>query len=195
MQSSWFIFLWPSHRTPPMATTMSVVMKTAISAAVDFLNMCPTLGQSTLHRSCPPPAPYMVSMAPSLVSMTSLTDTQQPQWAEPHTNSSKLPSSSPPSQPAFIPLIPSTVVLLTYLLLMAAPSPATLSPLPMRRWMRMTNQIRPARCPARLASLTPPHKCPPSSLTMAGPHNVCRRMSDWTKFKKWKKKIAGAVSR
>lgn len=164
-----------------MATTMSVAMKTAISAAVDSLNMCPTLGQSTPHRSCPPPALYMVSMAPSLVSMTSPNDTQPPQRAEPRTNNSKLHSSSPPSPPASIPLIPPTVAPLTYLLHMAAPSPATSSPLPMRRWMHMTNQIRPARCPARLASLMPPHKCPPSSLTMAGPRNVCRRMSDWTR--------------
>lgn len=177
-----------------MATTMSVAMKTAISAAVDSLNMCPTLGQSTHHRSCPPPAPYMVNMAPSLVSMTFPTDTQPPRRAEPHTNSSKLPSSNPPSQPTFIPLIPSIVALLTYLLLMVAPSPVTLSLLPMRRWMHMTNQIRPARCPALLASLMPPHKCPPSSLTMAGPHSVCRRMSDWTK-QLGKRKSTGVVSR
>lgn len=164
-----------------MATTMSVAMRTAISAAVDSLNTCPTLGQSTLHHSCPPRALFMVSMAPSLVSMTSPNDTQPPQRAEPHMNNNKLPSSSLPSRPAFIPLTPSTVALLTYLLHMVAPSPAMSNPLPMRRWMHMTNQIRPARCPAHLASLTPPHKCPPSSLTMAGPHNVCRRMSDWTK--------------
>lgn len=181
MQSSWFISLCPSRRTPPMATTTSVAMKTATSAAAASLNTFPTLGRCTLHLSCPPPAPYTVSMAPSLVSMTSITDTRPPQRAEPRMNSSKLPSSSPPSPPAFIPLIRSTVALLTYLLPMDAPSPATLSPLPMRRWTRTTNQIRPARCPARLASLTPPHKYPPSSLTMAGPHNVCRRMSDWTK--------------
>lgn len=181
MQSSLCNFHFPSHRIPLMATTMSVVMKTATSAAVDSLNMCPTLGQSTRHRSCLPQALCMVSMAPSLVYMTSPTDTQPPQRAEPHMNSSKLPSNSPPSQLAFIPLIPFTVALLTYLLPMAAPSPATLSRLPMRRWIRMTNQIRPARCPARLASLMPPHKCPPSSLTMAGPRNVCRRMFDRTK--------------
>lgn len=177
-----------------MATTMSVAMKTAISAAVDSLNMCPTLGQSTLHHSCPPPAPCTVSMAPSLVPMTSPNDMQLPQRAEPHMNSSKLPSSSPPSQPAFIPLIPSTVALPTYLLPMVAPSPATLSLLPMRRWMRMTNQIRPAKCPARLASLMPPRKYLPSSLTMAGLHNVCRRMFDWTKGLE-KRKSTGAVSR
>lgn len=171
-----------TSRTPPMVTIMSVAMKTAISAAVDSLNMCPTLGQSTPRHSCPPLAPCTVSMAPSLASMTSPTDTQPPQRAEPHMNSSKLPSNSPPSQPAFIQLIPSTVAQLTYLPPTVAPSPATLSLLPMRRWMRMTNQIRPARCPARLASLMLPHKFPPSSLTMAGLHNVCRRMSDWTKI-------------
>lgn len=161
-----------------MAITMSVVMRSATSAAVDSLNMCQTLGQSTLHRSCPPPAPCMVSMGPSLVYMTSLTDMQPPQLAEPHTNNSKLPSSSPPSQLAFILLIPFTVALLTYLLPMVGPSPATLSLPPTRRWMHMTNQIRPARCQARLASLMPPLKCPPSSLTMVGPRNVCRHMFD-----------------
>ena len=164
-----------------MAITMSVAMRTAISAAVDSLNMSPTLGQFTLHHSCPPPAPCMVSMAPSLASMTSPTDMRPPQRAEPHMNSSKLPSSNKlPSPPAFTPLIPSTVAPLTYLLLMVAPSPATSSLLPTRRWMRMTNQIRPARCRALLASLMPPHKCPLSSLTMAGPHSVCRHMFDWT---------------
>lgn len=177
-----------------MDTTMFAAMTNAISAAVDSLNMCPTLGQCTLHRSCPLPAPYTVSMAPSLVSMTSPTDTPPPQRAEPHTNSSKLPSSNLANQPAFTPLIPSTVALLTYLLPTAVPSPATLSPRPTRRWMRMTNQIRPARCPARLAFLMPPHKCPPSSLTTAGPHNVCRLMSEWTE--NWKKKEStGAVGR
>lgn len=180
MQSSQFNCLSPSHRIPPMATTTSVATKTATSGAVDSLNMCPTLGLSTLHRSCPPPAPCTVSTAPSLVSMTSPTDTRPPQRAEPRTNSSKLPSSSQPSRLAFIPLIPSTVALLTYPPPTVAPSPATSSPLPMRKWMRTTNRIRPARCPARLASLMPPHKCPPSSLTMAGPHNACRRMFDWT---------------
>lgn len=164
-----------------MATTMSGAMRTVISVAVDSLNMCPTLGQFTLHRNCLPPAPYMVSTAPSLVSMTSPIDMQPPQQAEPHMNSSRLPSSSLPSQPAFIPLTPSTVALPTYLLPMVAPSPATLSLLPMRRWTRMTNQIKPARFPAHLAFLMPPHKCPPSSLTMADLHNVCRLMSDWTK--------------
>lgn len=163
-----------------MDTTTSVATRTATSAAVDSLNTSPTLGQSTLHHSCPPPAPCTVSMAPSLVSMTSPTDTQPPQRAEPHTNSSKLPSSSPPSRPAFIPLIPSTVALLTYLLPTVAPSPAMSSLLPTRRWTRMTNQIRPARCRAHLVSLMPPHKCLPSSLTTAGPHNVCRRTFDWT---------------
>lgn len=173
-----------------MATTMSVATKTAISAAVDSLNMCPTLGRSILRLSCPPLAPCTVSMAHSLVSMTSPTDTQPPQRAEPHMNSSKLPSSnSLPSRPAFTPLTPSIVALLTYLPPTGAPSPVTLSRLPMRRWMRMTSLIRPARCPARLAFLTPPHKCPPSSLTMAGPHSVCRLMSDRTKKtnKNWRK--------
>lgn len=170
-----------SHRIPPTATTTSVVMKTGIFAAVDSPNMFPTLGRSTLHRSCLPPALCTGSMAPSLVYMTSLTDTQPPQRAEPHTNSSKLLSNSPPSRPAFILPIPFTVAPPTYLPPTAAPSPATLSLLPMRRWIHMTNRIRPARCPALLASLMPPHKCPPSSLTMAGPHNVCRRMFDWTK--------------
>lgn len=155
-------------------------MKTAIFAAVDSLNMFPTLGRSTLLRSCLPPALCTASMAPSLVYMTSLTDTQPPQRAEPHTNNSKLLSNSPPSQRAFTLLIPSTAAPPTYLPPTAAPSPATLSLLPMRRWIRMTNRIRPARCPAHLGSLMPPHKCPPSSLTMAGPHNVCRRTFDWT---------------
>lgn len=163
-----------------MATTMSVAMRTDISAAVDSLNMHPTLGQSILHRSCLLPALYMVSMAPSLASTTSPTDMQPPQRAEPHMNSSKLPSSRLASQPASIPLTPSTVALPTYLLPTVAPSPATLNRLPMRRWMRMTNQMKPARCPAHLAFLMPPHKCPPSSLTMADLHNVCRLMSDWT---------------
>lgn len=163
-----------------MDTTRFVVMKTATSAAVDSLNTCPTLGQSTLRRSCPPPLLCTVSMAPSLVYMTSPNDTQPPQQEEPHMNSSKLPNSSLLSQLAFILLIPFTAALLTYPLLMVAPSPAMLSPLPTKRWMRTTNQIRPARCPAHPASLTPPHKCPPSSLNMAGPHNACRRTSDST---------------
>lgn len=170
------------HRTPPMATTMSVAMKTAISAAVDSLNMCPTHDQSTHHRSCPRPALCMVSMAPNHVSTTSPIDMQPPQWPNPHMNSSKLLSSSQHSQSTFIPLTPSTVVLLTCLLPTAAPSPAMLSLPLMRRWMRMTNRTRPARCPAHPASLMPPHKCPLSSLTMAGPHSACRLMSDWTKF-------------
>lgn len=165
-----------------MATTTSVAMRTAISGAVDSLNMCPTLGQSILHRNCLLPAPYMVSMALNRVSMTSLTDMQPPQRAEPHMNSSRLPSSSRPRQPTFIPPTPSTVARPTYLLPMVAPSPATLNLLPMRRWMRMISQIKPARCPAHLAFLMLPHKCPPNSLTMADLHNVCRLMSDWTKI-------------
>lgn len=172
------------QRILPMVTTMFVATTTVIFAAADFLNTCPILGRSTLHRSCPPPAPCTVSTAPNPVPMTSPTDTQPPQWAEPHTNSSKLPSSSLPSRGEFIPLTPSTVALLTYLLLMATPSPVMLSLLPMRRWMRTTNQIRPARSRAHLASLTPRHKCPPSSPTMAGPRNVCRLMSDRAKKKK-----------
>lgn len=164
-----------------MATTTFVATMTAIFVAVASLSMCPTPGQSTLHRSCPHPALYTVSTAPSLASMTFPTDTQPPQRAEPHMNSNKLPSSNLHSQLVFIPLIPSTVALLTYLLPTVVPSPAMLSPLPTRRWMRMTNQIRPARCPARPASLMPLHKCPPSSLTMAGPPNACRLMSDWGK--------------
>lgn len=164
-----------------MATTMSVAMRTATSAAVDSLNMCPTLGQSILHRSCLLPAPYMVSMARSLVSTISLTDMQPPQRAEPHMNSSRLRSSSQPSQPAFIPLTPSTAARPTYLQHMVAPSPATLNLRPMRRWMHMTSQMKPARCPAHLAFLMLPHKCPPSSLTMADLHNVCRLTSDWKK--------------
>jgi len=161
-----------------MATTMFTVTTTATPAAVDSQNMCPTPGRSTLHHSCPPPALCMVSTALSLVSMNSPTDMQPTQWADLHMNSSKVPSSSLPNQPAYIPLIPSTVAQLTYLLPTVVPSPAMLSLLPMRRWMPMTNQIRQARCLARLAFLMPPHKCPPSSQTMAGPHNACRLMSD-----------------
>lgn len=172
----WNVF--PSYRIPLMDTTRFVVMKTATSAAVDSLNTCPTLGQSTLHRSCPPPVLYTVSMAPSLVYMTSPNDTQPPQQEELHMNSSKLPNSNLLSQLAFILLILFTAALLTYPLLMVAPLPAMLSLHPTKRWTRTTNQIRPARCPVHPASLMPPHKCPPSSLTTAGPHNACRLTSD-----------------
>lgn len=164
-----------------MVTTRSVVMKTATSAEVGSLNMCPIPDQSTLHRSCLPPALYMGSTAPNRVYMTSLRDTRPPQQAEPRTNSSKLPSnSSPPSRPAFTPLTRFTVAPLTCPPPTAAPSPVTSSPPPTRRWMRTTSRIRPARCPALPASLTPPHKCPPSSLTTAGLHSACRHTSDWT---------------
>ena len=169
-----------------MATTKSVVTKTATSAEVGSPNMCPIPDQFTLHRSCPPPALSMGSMAPNRVFMTSLRDTRPPQRAEQRTNSSKLPSSSsssssrPPSRPAFTPLTRFTVAPRTCPPLTAAPSPATSSPPPTRRWMRTTSRIRPARCPALPASLTPPHKCPPSSLTTAGRHSACRLMSDWT---------------
>lgn len=182
------------NRTPPMVTTMSVGMKTGISAAVDSLNMCPTHGQSTHHPSCPPPALCMVSMAPSHVSTTSPIDMQPPLWLSLHMNSSKLPSSSLHSQSVFIPLTPSTVALLTCLLPTTALSPAMLSLPLMRRWMHMTNRTRPARCPAHPASLMPLHKCPPSSLTMAGPHSVCRLMSDWAKMIR-EKTNKGAMSR
>lgn len=165
-----------------MATTTSVVTTTATSAAAGSLNTCPTLGPSTLHHSCPPPAPYTASTALSLGYMISPTDMQPPRRAEPHTNSSRLPSSSSShSPPAFTRLTPFTVALVTCPLPTAVPSPATLSPPPMRRWTRTTNQTRPARCPARLASRMPPHKCPPSSPTTAGPHSACRHMFDWTK--------------
>lgn len=164
-----------------MATTTYVPMKTATSAAVDSLNMCPTLDPSTLHHNCPPPAPFMVSTAPSPVSMTSPTDTLPPQGPDPHMNSSRLHNSRLPSQPVSTPLTPCTAALLTYLPPMVVPSPATLSLPPTRRWMRMINQTRQARCPAHPASPMPLHKCPPSSLTMAGPHSACRLTSDWTK--------------
>lgn len=164
-----------------MATTTSAVTTTATSAAAGSLNTCPTLGPSTLHHSCPPPALYTASTALSLGFMISPTDMQPPRRAEPHTNSSRLPSSSSLSPPAFTRLTPFTVALVTCPLPTAVPSPATLSPPPMRRWIRTTNRTRPARCPARLASRMPPHKCPPSSPTTAGPHSACRRMFDRTK--------------
>lgn len=163
-----------------MATTTCVVTKTGTSAAVDSLNMCPTPGQSTLRLSCLPRPPCTVSTAPSRVCMTSPTDTPPPRRAEPRMSSSKLPSSSPRSRPASIQLIPFTAAPLTCPPPTDAPSPAMSSPPPTRRWTRTTNQIRPARCPAHPASLTPPHKCPPSSPTTAGPRNVCRRTFDRT---------------
>lgn len=168
-----------------MVTTRSVVMKTATSAEAGSPNMCPIPDQCTLHRSCPPPALCMGSTAPNRVCMTSLRGTRPPQRAEPRTNSSKLPSSSsssssPPSRPAFTPLTRFTAAPLTCPPPTAAPSPATSSLPPTRRWMRTTSRIRPARCPALPASLTPPRKCPPSSLTTAGLHSACRHTSDWS---------------
>lgn len=168
-------------RTLPMATTMYEAMMTATSAAVDSPSMCPTLGQSTLLRNCPLPAQCTVSMALSLESTSSPRDTLLIQWADPRTNSSKLASNSLPNQPAYILLIPSTAAQRIYLLRMVVPLPAMSSLLPMRRWMLMTNQIRPARCLARLAFLMPPHKYPHSSPTWAGPPNACRLTCDWTK--------------
>lgn len=164
-----------------MVTIRSVVTKIATSAAVGSPNMCPIPDQSTPHPSCPPPAPCTASTAPNPVCTTSPRDTRPQQRGEPRTNSSKLPSSSsPPSRPAFTPLTPFTAAPLTYLPPTAAPSPATSSQPPMRRWTRMISRIRPARCPAHPASLTPPHKCPPSSPTMAGLHSACRHTSDQT---------------
>lgn len=165
-----------------MVTIRSVVMKTATSAAAGSPNTCPIPDQSTLRPSCPPPAPCTASTVPNPVYTTSPRDTRPLQRAEPRTNSSKLPSSnsSPPSPPAFTPLTPFTAAPLTYPPPTAAPSPATSSPPPTRRWTRMISRIRPARCPAHPASLTPPHKCPPSSPTTAGLHSACRHTSDWT---------------
>lgn len=167
-----------------MGTTTSVAMMTVTSATVGSQSTCPTLGRSTLRRSCPPPAPCTDSRAPSRGSTSSTPATPPTQSADPRTSSSKRPSSNPRNQPAYTLPIPSTAARRTCLLPTAVPSLATSSLLPTRKWMHTTNQTKPAKCPARLASLTPPHKCPPSSPTTAGPRNACRLMSDLKKHLK-----------
>lgn len=129
-----FISACLSRRTPLTDTTMSVAMKTATSATLASLSMCPTHDPFTLRRSCPRRAQFTASTVLSPEFMTFPTDTPLPQQAEPRTNNSRLPNSSrPPSQPPFTPLTPTTAAPPTYLLPTAVPSPATSSLLPSRR--------------------------------------------------------------
>lgn len=177
---------------------MSGAMMIVTSATVAFQSTCPTHGQSTHHHSCLPRALYMASMALNLVFTSSPIDVPPTPLADLHTNSSHKPSSSSlsrrPNQPTCIPQIPSTVARPTFLPPTVVPSPAMLSHLPTTRLMRMTNQIRPARCQAHLASPTPPLKCLPNSPTTAGRLNGCRLMSDRTRKMLTESKV-GEVSR
>lgn len=165
-----------------MGTITCVDMMTGTFEAVDSRSMYQTPVQSTLRHSYPLPALCMVSMALSPASTNFPTDMPPIQWAALPMSSSRPHSRSLPSQPPSTPQTLRIAARLTCLRPTAVPSPAMLNLPPMRRWMHMINQIKPARYPARHASLTPRHKCRPGSLTMAGRRSsVCRLMSEWTR--------------